>query len=453
MYASRRSSVSRREEAASQVNRKSFRNDEENQVTPFHLDDGTDDNEEIRRRRYSSSSSSSSSGFERQRNARYSRGRVQKKFSVKHSHRESDENEWEKASSASSGKRHDSYSDNSSDSEDEPAPPKQQQTRTATPDSPRKPNRQKTQQSDDDEEDEDSDVEEPATPNIVIAPVRSVDLSNLGALSKLAVYPGSEAQLLQGHIVRVKTLLHSQYHFFINNQLILMAEKQLKARTSNYYVFDMTRAAGGLSTKLTKKSGNYIGKLRSNFSKKKNVLIGNQSRKTELGAIVFNGNVNNSEPRRLVVVLPPLNPKRQELEGVAIGGDDAFSMLIQRYKVLKHSRADSPHTHRLYHELQVFENKQPVFENGFYRLNFNGRVSMPSVKNFQLVKSNVNSSSIQSSSPPASAASSRTTTPREDDPEVFLQFGKVDDKKFHLDFRAPITPIQAFAVALAQFNV
>ena len=30
------------------------------------------------------------------------------------------------------------------------------------------------------------------------------------------------------------------------------------------------------------------------------------------------------------------------------------------------------------------ETKEPVFENGNYRLNFHGRVTIPSVKNYQL---------------------------------------------------------------------
>ncbi|TYZ67983.1 hypothetical protein PybrP1_012494 [[Pythium] brassicae (nom. inval.)] len=231
-----------------------------------------------------------------------------------------------------------------------------------------------------------------------------------------SIFPGSESQLIQGHVVRVKTLLQSHYHFFIKDQLILLAEKQLKNRTSNYHIFDMTRTTA-LSSKLSKKSGNYLGKLRSNFSKKKNVLFGNLSRKTELGAVVFADHTSSNEPRHLNVILPALAPKRQEIEGLAVGDNStAFSLLID---VFKHERA-SQSLGRSSSALQVFENKEPVFDNGYYRLNFNGRVSVPSADG-------------------------------QDD--VCLQFGKVDEKKFHLDFRAPLTPIQAFAIALAQFNL
>ena len=35
---------------------------------------------------------------------------------------------------------------------------------------------------------------------------------------------------------------------------------------------------------------------------------------------------------------------------------------------------------------------------------------------------------------------------------LLMQFGKVGEDKFHLDFRAPLTPFQAFTIALSQFN-
>ncbi|RLN88731.1 hypothetical protein BBJ28_00022091 [Nothophytophthora sp. Chile5] len=314
---------------------------------------------------------------------------------------------------------------------------------------PESPSRRKRQSQQSEEEDDDSDgdsddgaeddSEEESTRLSSMAISQPVSATaattvDLSRLSKLAVFPGTDTHLVQGHILRVKTMLTSQYHYYINGQLLLMAEKQRKNRTSNYHVFDMTRSAA-LSSKPTKKSGNYIGKLRSNFSKKKNVLVGNFSRKTELGAIIFGGSSNASEPRRLTVILPPLS-KRQEIEGLTVGdSSSSFSMLIDLYKSMTDDGMAVAHSPLSPGSLIILENKEPVFENGFYRLNFNGRVSVPSVKNFQLVR-----------------AQTGTPTKNSDRP-VFLQFGKVDDKKFHLDFRAPLTPIQAFATALAQFNL
>lgn len=64
---------------------------------------------------------------------------------------------------------------------------------------------------------------------------------------------------------------------------------------------------------------------------------------------------------------------------------------------------------------------------GAYVLNFNGRVTMASVKNFQLV------------------------TP-EDEETVLLQFGRTEKERFSMDFQWPLSPLQAFAITLSSFD-
>jgi len=61
-------------------------------------------------------------------------------------------------------------------------------------------------------------------------------------------------------------------------------------------------------------------------------------------------------------------------------------------------------------------------------LNFKGRVTRASVKNFQLVD----------------AANYE---------EVVLQFGRVGDHKFTMDFTYPLTPLQAFAICLSSIDI
>ena len=93
---------------------------------------------------------------------------------------------------------------------------------------------------------------------------------------------------------------------------------------------------------------------------------------------------------------------------------------------------DSPLIHRYNLQdvdgLVVFESKDPTYDNGCYRLNFGGRVSVPSIKNFQMTKADENN-------------------------QTFVQFGKVAENRFHLDFRGPVTPFQALCMALAQFTL
>lgn len=76
-----------------------------------------------------------------------------------------------------------------------------------------------------------------------------------------------------------------------------------------------------------------------------------------------------------------------------------------------------------------FINKPPRWNDqvGAYVLNFNGRVTMASVKNFQLIA-------------PA------------DHERVALQFGRVGKNEFTMDLRWPFSPLQAFAVALSSFD-
>ena len=62
-----------------------------------------------------------------------------------------------------------------------------------------------------------------------------------------------------------------------------------------------------------------------------------------------------------------------------------------------------------------------------FTLNFHGRVTTPSVKNFQLINP-------------------------EDQERVVLQFGRVAKEKFTMDFQSPLSPFQAFALCLSSFD-
>ena len=61
-----------------------------------------------------------------------------------------------------------------------------------------------------------------------------------------------------------------------------------------------------------------------------------------------------------------------------------------------------------------------------YNLNFNGRVTQASVKNFQLIDSR--------------------------DGRVVMQFGRIGKDLFTLDYSYPLCPLQAFGIALSSFE-
>ncbi|KAM0907217.1 hypothetical protein ACQ4PT_016264 [Festuca glaucescens] len=89
----------------------------------------------------------------------------------------------------------------------------------------------------------------------------------------------------------------------------------------------------------------------------------------------------------------------------------------------------------------VLRNKPPRWHEQLqcWCLNFRGRVTIASVKNFQLI-----------------AASGGAPTPSQPGPvdpdKVILQFGKVARDMFTMDYRYPISAFQAFAICLSSFD-
>lgn len=80
-------------------------------------------------------------------------------------------------------------------------------------------------------------------------------------------------------------------------------------------------------------------------------------------------------------------------------------------------------------DLDFLHNKSPRWNEqvGAYVLNFNGRVTMASVKNFQLIRP-------------------------DDENNVILQFGRVGKDQFTMDFQYPLSAFQAFAICLSSFD-
>ncbi|KAH8494277.1 hypothetical protein H0E87_020876 [Populus deltoides] len=86
----------------------------------------------------------------------------------------------------------------------------------------------------------------------------------------------------------------------------------------------------------------------------------------------------------------------------------------------------------------VLRNKAPRWHEHLqcWCLNFHGRVTVASVKNFQLV------ATMDQSQPEG----------RGDEDTVLLQFGKVGHDTFTMDYRLPLSAFQAFAICLTSFG-
>ncbi|XP_028029763.1 protein king tubby [Bombyx mandarina] len=198
---------------------------------------------------------------------------------------------------------------------------------------------------------------------------------------------------------------------------LLAARKRKKSATSNYLISTDP-------TELTRQADSFAGKLRSNLLGTAFTVYDNgkawrkhdhAKTRYELASIIYDTNVLGFKgPRKMTVILPGMTPDRQR---VAIVPQDDSETLLERLKSQN------------YDDIVVLHNKTPVWneETQSYVLNFHGRVTQASVKNFQIV--------------------------HDSDPEyVVMQFGRISEDVFTMDFRYPLCALQAFGIALSSFD-
>ena len=124
-------------------------------------------------------------------------------------------------------------------------------------------------------------------------------------------------------------------------------------------------------------------------------------------------------PIRMVVTIPTVDAENRRKIVKPIEEEDLNQLQAMRDKAgLVGTESD----------IVVLRNKEAKIrpDTGAYVLDFGGRATQPSVKNFQLV-------------PPGSD-------------EIALQFGKIGKDEFTMDVRWPMTPAQAFGVCLTCFE-
>ncbi|KAK3240631.1 hypothetical protein CYMTET_49542 [Cymbomonas tetramitiformis] len=140
-----------------------------------------------------------------------------------------------------------------------------------------------------------------------------------------------------------------------------------------------------------------------------------ESERQELGAIVYENNWKGTQPRKLTLASPPMDRNQK--------------FLVPYCPVQGHRPLDDAFINGDWRPLTVFTSKMPAWnpETKRHEACFSERVKKPSVRNFQLVHI-------------------------EQPDMVMLQFGKSEKRKYALDVRHPLTPIQAFACALSSFE-
>ncbi|KAJ3180959.1 hypothetical protein HDU87_001607 [Geranomyces variabilis] len=254
-------------------------------------------------------------------------------------------------------------------------------------------------------------------------------------LDSFVLKPIPMGQKLLCRIVRRKDgveKLYPRYELYIedpdNSHVFLLSARKKKKSSSSYYVITTTRLTG------RDDSDGMVAKVRSNFVGTAFTIYGgrnedatpgtpqssprlgrNKRMREELGMVLYDPNLLGFKgPRKMTVVLPsmtrdgnrvPLNPidDKDSLSGRLRNGNDR--------------------------EILKLHNKAPQWndETQSFVLNFNGRVTLASVKNFQIVHDN-------------------------DLDYIILQFGRVSDDTFTVDFQYPMSCVQAFAIALTSFD-
>ncbi|XP_052889285.1 protein king tubby [Anopheles moucheti] len=194
----------------------------------------------------------------------------------------------------------------------------------------------------------------------------------------------------------------------------LAGRKRKKSKTSNYIIScdptDLSRQADG-----------FVGKLRSNVfgttffvydSGTKNDAV---APRLDLAVVIYDTNILGFKgPRNMTVLLPGMTEDDQRVQICSV---DSQQGLLDCWKSKNMDNVVELH------------NKTPIWndETQSYVLNFHGRVTQASVKNFQLV--------------------------HDSDPEyIVMQFGRTADDIFTMDFRYPLCAFQAFAIALSSFD-
>lgn len=276
--------------------------------------------------------------------------------------------------------------------------------------------------------------------------------------------PGPRDFMVQCFIKRDRTA--STYYLYLGlsanlaeNGKFLYAARRFRRATSTDYVISLD------ANDTSQGSNAYVGKLRSNFLATKFTVYDSQFADNRLVSSIYPaGNRISSKlpsaraptscnvahivyelnvlgvrgPRRMHCTLDSIPISSMEEGGSAptpMVRPPELSRLVGDSDVVQFEQTLVP---GLKNSPLVLKNKSPRWHEQLqcWCLNFRGRVTVASVKNFQLV---------------ADLQPSQLASPSEYD-KVLLQFGKVGKDTFTMDYQYPLSAFQAFAVCLSSFD-
>uniref|UniRef100_A0A8C6ZHY4 Tubby-like protein n=1 Tax=Nothoprocta perdicaria TaxID=30464 RepID=A0A8C6ZHY4_NOTPE len=262
------------------------------------------------------------------------------------------------------------------------------------------------------------------------SPSTNEPLIHVDDLEEFAVRPAPQGITVKCRITRDKKGMdrgmYPTYYLHLEREhgkkvFLLAGRKRKKSKTSNYLIsIDPTDLSRG--------GESFIGKLRSNLMGTKFTVYDNGVNpvkttasleanilRQELAAVCYETNVLGFKgPRKMSVIIPGMN---MDHERVSIRPRNEHETLLSRWQNKNTESVIELH------------NKTPVWNDDTqsYVLNFHGRVTQASVKNFQIIHDN--------------------------DPDyIVMQFGRVAEDVFTMDYNYPMCALQAFAIALSSFD-
>ncbi|XP_061863951.1 tubby-related protein 3 isoform X2 [Colius striatus] len=262
------------------------------------------------------------------------------------------------------------------------------------------------------------------------SPQADAQLGEVENLEDFALRPAPRGITVKCRITRDKKgmdrRLFPTYYMHLerddNRKTFLLAgRKRKKSKTSNYLI-------SVDPTDLSREGESFIGKLRSNLMgtkftvydrgvgpAKAQGLVEKAHTRQELAAICYETNVLGFKgPRKMSVIIPGMNMNHKR---IPVHPRNEQESLLSKWQ-----------TRNLENVIEL-HNKAPVWNDDTqsYVLNFHGRVTQASVKNFQIVHDN--------------------------DPDyIVMQFGRVAEDVFTLDYNYPLCALQAFAIGLSSFD-
>lgn len=309
--------------------------------------------------------------------------------------------------------------------------------------------------------------------------------------------PGPRDTTIQCFIKRDKA--KSTYYLFlclgsallVENGKFLLSAKRNRRSTCTEYVISMD------ADNISRSNNGYVGKVRSNFLGTKFIICDSQPPHTAIAQPVRSGSsrrfsrkvspkvpsgsFNIAQISYELNVLGTRGPRRMHcvmhsipMSALEPGGTTTTTTIPDHYpnQVFPHSLQDSfrsisfsksidysnefgsarfsdiagPPNERENMPL-ILKNKQPRWHEQLqcWCLNFKGRVTVASVKNFQLIAA-------VASPPPQVAVDPPQTQLQSSHDKVILQFGKVGKDIFTMDYRYPLSAFQAFAICLSSFD-